>query len=220
MFTLRRWTSTREAFTAQFELERRVIAGLYCGRNEDTLRRPVIIPRLRGLEDSSRFWSVYMTLDHAANRQHVDRGGHQGIDAGARTAGPGQYGGRQTYWGQGPEVITPYEASCDGLLSEVAAHPVLKTPNRFAHPWFGPLDAAGWHAPRAIHMGIHRAQIETYPAVTLHVPTLQTNARHQSQRLAVPDRGELDLSVDKWTLLVIRRPLCGKDALQSTGCLP
>ena len=26
--------------------------------------------------------------------------------------------------------------------------------------WFGPLDAAGWHALAAGHMGIHRVQIE------------------------------------------------------------
>jgi len=28
------------------------------------------------------------------------------------------------------------------------------------HPWFGPLDAAGWHALAAGHMAIHRVQIE------------------------------------------------------------
>ena len=35
----------------------------------------------------------------------------------------------------------------------------LKTAARFAHPWFGPLDAFGWLAMAAGHMGIHRVQI-------------------------------------------------------------
>ena len=34
----------------------------------------------------------------------------------------------------------------DNLLATIAAIPNLKTTARFAHPWFGPLDASGWHA--------------------------------------------------------------------------
>src|SRR5687768_11192069 len=64
IFTVRRWTGTPAAFTAQFEREQRAIAGLYAGRDEARLARQVLIPRLPGLEDSSRFWSVYMTLEH------------------------------------------------------------------------------------------------------------------------------------------------------------
>jgi len=57
-------------------------------------------------------------------------------------------------------VAETYEQSCDALLATVAASPNLKTRGRFAHPWFGPLDAAGWHALAGGHMGIHRVQIE------------------------------------------------------------
>jgi hypothetical protein len=45
------------------------------------------------------------------------------------------------------------------VISAVAAIPNLKTTARYAHPWFGPLDAAGWHALSATHMRIHRNQI-------------------------------------------------------------
>ena len=58
-----------------------------------------------------------------------------------------------------PEVLAGYEASCDRLLAEVAQHPDLRASGRYAHPWFGPLDAAGWHAMAGLHMGIHRAQV-------------------------------------------------------------
>ena len=57
-------------------------------------------------------------------------------------------------------VVAEYEESCDALLAAVAAAPNLTTAARFAHPWFGPLDAAGWHALAGGHMGIHRVQIE------------------------------------------------------------
>ena len=42
----------------------------------------------------------------------------------------------------------------------VAAVKDLNTSARYAHPWFGPLDAAGWHALAAGHLQIHRQQIE------------------------------------------------------------
>lgn len=35
----------------------------------------------------------------------------------------------------------------------------LRTEVRFAHPWFGPLDAFGWYLMAGIHLGIHRDQI-------------------------------------------------------------
>lgn len=160
IFALRRWTGTRQAFTAQFEKERRAIASLLDGRDEVTLRRPVLIPRLRGLEDSSRFWSVYMTLDHLRIVNTSITKVIADLARGRVPPGQASTAAVKPSAGQGPEAVNPYEASCDALLSEVASHAVLKTANRYAHPWFGPLDAAGWHAMAAMHMGIHRAQIE------------------------------------------------------------
>jgi hypothetical protein len=58
------------------------------------------------------------------------------------------------------EIVTAYKESCDALLAIVAASPNLHTALRFPHPWFGPLDAAGWHALAGGHMGIHRVQIQ------------------------------------------------------------
>jgi hypothetical protein len=59
----------------------------------------------------------------------------------------------------GPEVLAAFEASCDAFASTVAASPSLNTRARYPHPWFGPLNAAGWHALAGMHMGIHRVQI-------------------------------------------------------------
>jgi hypothetical protein len=58
------------------------------------------------------------------------------------------------------DVIPEYENSCDTLLATVAAATSLKTQLRYAHPWFGPMDAQGWHALAAEHLGIHRVQLE------------------------------------------------------------
>ncbi len=68
-------------------------------------------------------------------------------------------------------VVHEYEQSCDELLATVAAAKNLNTSARYAHPWFGPLDAAGWHALAAGHIKSHRIQIERICA-GLHPVTL------------------------------------------------
>jgi hypothetical protein len=151
---------TRESFTAQFQSERETIRALVRSCDADAAARRVLIKRPRGMEDSSRNWSVWMTLDHL----RIVNGGI------ARTIGalvkgvvpPGKASTAAVK--PGPEVtaavVAAYEASCDALLAQVAAAPDLKTAVCFAHPWFGPLDAFGWLAMAATHMGIHRGQIE------------------------------------------------------------
>ena len=57
-------------------------------------------------------------------------------------------------------ALTEHEQACDKLLSTVASVADLKTAAKYAHPWFGALDAAGWHALAAGHMGIHRVQMQ------------------------------------------------------------
>jgi hypothetical protein len=36
----------------------------------------------------------------------------------------------------------------------------LRTRATHVHPWFGPLDAQGWHCLAAMHHTIHRRQVE------------------------------------------------------------
>src|SRR4051812_32979240 len=64
IFAYRRWTSNRDALNARFQTERERIRVLLRGCDGDKGSRRVLIPRVRGLEDSSRHWSVWMTLDH------------------------------------------------------------------------------------------------------------------------------------------------------------
>src|SRR4051794_8680829 len=64
LFAFRRWNGSREAFNTRFESERRAISELLKECDPEAAARRVLIQRPRGLEDSSRYWSVWMTLDH------------------------------------------------------------------------------------------------------------------------------------------------------------
>jgi hypothetical protein len=160
LFAARRLTGNRESFTTSFQRERETIRGLVNSVDAESAARRVLIRRPRGLEDSSRYWSVWMTLDHL----RIVHGSIIGV-IGAFTKGvvpPGEASTARVK--PSPEVtanvIGEYEKSCDELLSLVASVQDLNTKARYAHPWFGPLNAAGWQALSASHLTIHRVQIE------------------------------------------------------------
>ena len=56
--------SSRESAIAKVETERERFLAFLEENAGKPLGTPVLIPRLRGLEDSSRFWSAYMTVEH------------------------------------------------------------------------------------------------------------------------------------------------------------
>jgi hypothetical protein len=158
-----RWKTSRtsrEAATAMFATERAAILRLLDSINPVSLATPVLIKRLPGLEDSSRYWSLLMTVDHLriVNRQIAE------VIA-CLTSGKIPQRAASTAAVKPSEtvdfpVITAFEEACRNFESVVAAQANLKTTLKFAHPWFGPMDAAGWHFMTGFHMGLHRKQME------------------------------------------------------------
>jgi len=64
LFALKCRSGSRENFIEGFEDERAKIKALLNTCPKEQRGEQVLISRLRGLEDSSRHWSVWMTLDH------------------------------------------------------------------------------------------------------------------------------------------------------------
>jgi len=160
LFSLRICTNSRRSFDKKFAKERKLISNLVDKCDPVTGCSLQLIPRIAGLEDSSRNWSVWMTLEHlkivhqamAPLIEQLLQGKSPPIKISTADVKPGG--------GIGAEVVAEYESSCDRLLSVVIPATSLNTKARFEHPWFGPLNASGWYALAGIHMGIHRRQIE------------------------------------------------------------
>ncbi len=159
LFRLKRTSVNRAGFTVQFVQERAAICELVYSCETSKRGERVLIPRLRGLEDSSRNWSVWMTLDHLRITNHAFAGIITSLTNGQVPTRKASTADVKPSSDVKAVVEAEYEQSCDALLLAVAAVKEWKTAPRFAHPWFGPLDAAGWHAIAGLHMGIHRAQI-------------------------------------------------------------
>ncbi|BCX48109.1 hypothetical protein HAHE_20170 [Haloferula helveola] len=160
MFGRKRKSGSRDGFDREFHKERELIRKRVASCDPSRRGERVLIKRLRGLEDSSRNWSVWMTLDHLRICNGVFAAVIGGLSRGQVPEKEASTADVKPSPEVGEEIEASYGASCDALLSAVGAVSDLATDERYAHPWFGPLDAAGWHALSALHMGIHRRQIE------------------------------------------------------------
>ena len=154
-----RRSRSRAEVTAMFDEEREQILRLVgsCVAGQGTRR--TLIKRLPGLEDSSRDWSVFMTLEHL-------RIVNEAVRESIRSLADGKVPGRaaSTAAVKPPVVdstaVAAFTEGCDRFSGTIAAIPDLRTAARYPHPWFGPLDAAGWHAMAAFHLRLHRKQVE------------------------------------------------------------
>ncbi len=169
IFRLKRRLGNRNSFITTFHEERARVALLLAGCNDETAASQVLIPRLPGMEDSSRHWSVWMTLDHlrivhgeiGVIIDHLARGLVPPKVASTAAVKPNP--------AVTASVVPAYEASCEEFLALVAAHPDLLTAG-FPHPWFGPLNALDWLALAGTHLAIHRGQMEKIIATVKSQP--------------------------------------------------
>ena len=159
-FWIARRSKSAEDFMGLFQSERTYILQLASECSDHDAARQVLIKRLRGMEDSSRDWSVFMTLNHLSI---VNGGVIRTIQSLLRGVIPdGKVGTADVKPAPKSDAgsLESFERVCDLYIKSVNRIPDLKTAVRYRHPWFGPMDAFSWHALAAVHMRIHRQQIE------------------------------------------------------------
>ncbi|MEZ5387059.1 MAG: DinB family protein [Prosthecobacter sp.] len=160
IFAWKRRSRDRAKFDRLFREERDAILAVVRPLSGDEASRRVLIPRLRGLEDSSRNWSVWMTLDHLRITNTVFASVMESLAKGIvpnRVASTAVVKPDPSVDGS---VVAAFEQSCEAVLSVTNGQTASRTNARYAHPWFGPLDETAWHAMTGFHMKLHRRQIE------------------------------------------------------------
>lgn len=160
LFRIRHRLTSRPAAEAQFAVERDRIERLVAQCAPEEAAERVLIRRLRGLEDSSRHWSVWMTLDHLRIVNVATAGTIRGLLAGKAPRHVASTAAVKPSPAVDERVVAAFGASCDEITRVCAGAASLRTAARYAHPWFGPLDADGWHFLAGFHLGLHRRQIE------------------------------------------------------------
>ena len=164
IFRWGRWRTGRDQATADFARHRDDILQLARRCDGVTGTQRVLIRRLPGLEDSSRFWSVFMTLDHLRIVNAAVAGAIGSLAAGHVPTGVASTAAVKPSATVDASMIAAFEDSCRNFERCASASPDLATKAKYVHPWFGPLDAAGWHFMAGFHMELHRRQIESIVA--------------------------------------------------------
>jgi hypothetical protein len=160
LFGFARTVMSREVAAKRFETEAQRILQLINQLPPDQATRPVLIPRVWGIEDSSRNWSALMTLDHLVIVNPVITIIIEHVVGGKTFSRKVLTQNVKPPLEQTPATITNFAKTTREYLDHVSCLPDLKSKTTHLHPWFGPLNAHGWHCLAAIHQSIHRRQLE------------------------------------------------------------
>ena len=130
------------------------------------LTKRVLIPRVRGLEDSSRFWSVCMTLEHLVIVDSSIGGCIESLAKGVVPPGEASTAAVKPNPTADAGVIDRFEAVARDYLSRVDGLANLRTKEAYRHPWFGPLNALNWHRMAALAPPHSSPADREYPQAT------------------------------------------------------
>ncbi len=120
----------------------------------------VLVPSMVGLEDSSRYWSLAMTLEHitivtSGIIEIMEKlSSKEDIDIVINTADV------KPNANVNKDIIEEYKNLCGSFREQLESRVKNKHIKQYhKHPWFGPLNPHSWAILSAMHHGIHRKQI-------------------------------------------------------------
>lgn len=143
-----------------FQAEAEKILALARSLTPEQAARRVLIPRLAGLEDSSRYWSVYMTLEHLCIVDSEIARVTETLAAGHRVPEVVSTAAVKPAETADGSTLQRFEQISRDYLTRLEAVKDSRSRLTLKHPWFGELGVTNWHQLGAIHHRIHRKQIE------------------------------------------------------------
>lgn len=150
-----------EKADAVFQKQGRILVELSQGLSADRLQTPVLIARIAGIEDSSRFWSPGMVLEHLIIVGTKMMRAIVELSNGVVPAERADVAAVKPKGAYGPGAVGVFQSFlaqyADTMNREVRDR---NSPATFRHPWFGELNAHQWHCIAALHQGIHRKQMQ------------------------------------------------------------
>jgi hypothetical protein len=155
-------TTSRQKAIQKFLSESEQIVRLAESLTSQQFAERRLIKRLRGLEDSSRYWSVAMTIEHLVIVGGGTRRIVKNLARGITEMPPSSTAAVKPHEDvDAARVIEDFKAMTDALAQTAKVTDFTKHPNaKFDHPWFGPMTAAQWLIFSPMHQRLHRQQIE------------------------------------------------------------
>lgn len=149
---------------AMFQAESDEIHRLATEDNSYDVFDPLLIPRMMGIEESSRRWSVMMVLEHLCMVNRDMLRVIESLSSGVVPRGKIDISLYKPQPDLGYETAEEFvEVNNEFLLrcfDLIRANGRLKSKFKYRHPWFGPLNAHQWCCLAAVHQRIHRRQAQ------------------------------------------------------------
>ena len=153
---------TWEDTNALFQREGKRILEIFQGLSDDKKTNPILIDRIQGIEDSSRFWSPTMVVEHliivgtgmSEAIQMLSKGQHPTFVADVAKVKPTTNLAPEIAEKSFLEFLENTQVAMQNLVSD------RESKITFKHPWFGGLTARQWHWLMAAHQRIHRKQLQ------------------------------------------------------------
>ena len=159
-FALCRRVSSRAAASGRFKREAARILAQAQKLEPALAAKPVLVERLKSLEENCRHWSLLMTLDHLAMINTAVSTIIESLLQNIPLAPNFSRAEAKPKPEQSIFTIERFRKITEQYLQHVDRAPSLHSRMRHTHHQFGPLDAHGWHCLAGIHQQIHRKQIE------------------------------------------------------------
>jgi hypothetical protein len=149
---------------ARFERHSRAIEQIARSLTPEQLNHRFLVKSILGLEDSSRYWSAAMLLDHLMIAgpffhqiiSELSQGRVPPLEARVEKIKPPIHA-------HGVELISKFHAFWTGFVPTLTLGADRRS-TRLRHPWFGPLNAHQWMHVLSIHHGVHLQQIKQIAA--------------------------------------------------------
>jgi len=152
--------------TRYFESETAKITALAATLTPEKAATKILVPKMRGLEDSSRYWSPAMLLEHlmivAPGMADVTilltQGRAPGRDVDIAKLKPS---GKVFDGMDGAKMSAIFSQKMKDTLARIEKEARDRASTfKQVHPWFGPITAHQWNWLMATHQSIHRRQLE------------------------------------------------------------
>ena len=154
-------TNSWQKALAKFQAEGDRIVALAESLSSKQLQKRILVKAPMGMEDSSRYWSSAMVLEHIMEVGSRVATGIVELSHGQEVTVNSDVADVEPKGEKGPQVIEEYK-----IFLRDYAHTLTedvddwKSAQTYGHPWFGELTAQQWPCLGAVHQKIHRHQME------------------------------------------------------------
>ncbi len=131
--------------------------------SQEAFATPVLIDRIRGIEDSSRNWSVAMTLEHliitmrGMSQIAETLAAGKEMNVSVSTASVKPKGGQSM---PKDAMLKTFEVASEEVIARLSPLGAsASTRYRVKHPFFGAITARGWVWTLGEHQAVHRRQV-------------------------------------------------------------